>query len=368
MRRSAFFSEQCCTRNAQTRSKRKRVPAKAIMMADENGRNGKPSWLLCTIAGPAEAKNKTLEIGKSPVGPPHPCPCSVYIENLDERMRSMMMRESSNDDSFGARANSYYHQRPHLLAFLQDLYTNYLLLADRYCQALTKTASGRRRCSPSPTPDSDAESTLTTEENNAAPTPPEPPAAAHLLVAELVMKDVELDIIADELIAVERVCAESSCKMDLQRNLVDVLESERVILLNDNATLGYRVASLEEENRGLVAESLFLKRKAGELARCVLSRKRGDDPSAGSGGGVCALSRKIEDLQAQIHRLEKRNEELIQVEDAASLGKCFSFNVRNAAVDENRRGGGFGSWWDRLKKFDTSLLCKPKIPSPSAMA
>ncbi|KAL6509665.1 hypothetical protein OROGR_022975 [Orobanche gracilis] len=241
---------------------------------------------------------------------------------------------------------------------------------------------------------SDAESSLSFQ-------PPLPSDVRHremdvdLIVADLVMKTVEYGIISNELSAVENKWGESSRKMELQKNLLDVLESERSILLNDNAVLGYRVAALAEENKGLASESLFLKRKAAELARCVLKTR--EDRR------VCMLSRKIEDLQEQIHGLEKRNKEyyaqLVRQEEVKST--VFSISTKGKVGGEGadledcfRAGGGgglcFGSFkmrkvggnkntpppkttrvtatlWDKVKKFDF-LLCGPHVnlnPNPN---
>lgn len=312
--------------------------------------------------------------------------------------------KGKSPDSFSERANSYYNERPHLLSLLDDLYNGYLSLADRYCQVLAKNQQQSR--SPSPNLrakfehaaqsdegetgeviDSDAESSLSFQ-------PPTLPLVesreidADMIVADLVMKTVEYDIVENELAVVEKRWGESSRKMELQKNLLDVLESERLILLNDNATLGYRVSALAEENKGLASESMFLKRKAAELARCVLKTREDHR--------VCMLSRKIEDLQGQIHGLEKRNKEYYeqlvkQEENSASKGtmkiksggeevnledcfrvggggggvirlnKCFSFNVKklgdqNSNCDQNANGEVEGKkvskLWDRVKKFD----------------
>ncbi|KAI3464203.1 hypothetical protein Pfo_020866 [Paulownia fortunei] len=333
----------------------------------------KPSWLLCTIA------------------------------DLDERMK-MLTRKipiENSPDSFAARANSYYHERPQLLALLHDLYNGYLSLADRYCQVLAKNKHQdhrHSRCS-SPIPllkfdettqldegdtgeviDSDAESSLSFQ----PPTVPPIQAKemdADMVIADLVMKTVEYDIILNELTVVEKRWGESSRKMELQKNLLDVLESERLILLNDNATLGYRVTALVEENKGLASESLFLKRKAAELARCVLKTREDHR--------VCMLSRKIEDLQGQIYGLEKRNKEYYeqlvkqegknmskwrkskggeQVNGAVSLSKCFSFNVKKVG-DQNANGGvesrRASKLWDKVKKFDL-FFCGPHFNSASS--
>lgn len=168
-------------------------------------------------------------------------------------------------------------------------------------------------------------------------------------------------------------------KIELQRSLLEVLESERLILLNENARLGYRVAALVEENRGLSSESLFMKRKAGELARCVLKMREDQR--------VLMMNRKIEDLQGQIYGLEKRNKEyyqqLVKKEEvkksksknggAVTLEDCFHVEeegggggtVADVVLKGGRRGkyGGGGGGrrrglklWDRVKKFDV-LMC-----------
>ncbi|KAH6761465.1 hypothetical protein C2S52_018898 [Perilla frutescens var. hirtella] len=340
--------------------------------------SNKPSWLLCAIA------------------------------DLDEKMKMLTRKipKGNSPDSFAERANSYYHERPQLLALLDDLYNGYLSLADRYCQALAKNQQQQKphsRCS-SPNLrqkfedattqpdegdageviDSDAESSLSFQPPTAPPVEARE-IDADMVVADLVMKAVEYDVIMNELSVVEKRWSESSRKMELQKNLLDVLESERLILLNDNATLGYRVSALVEENTGLASESMFLKRKAAELARCVLKTREDHR--------VCMLSRKIEDLQGQIYGLEKRNKEYydqlvkqeeknmskgtkskggdqVNLEDcfrvgagggAIRLSKCFSFNVKksgdqNSNCDQNPNGDVEGKkvskLWDKVKKFD----------------
>lgn len=91
-----------------------------------------------------------------------------------------------------------------------------------------------------------------------------------MIVADLVIRNVDYDFVLDELNQVERQNNESSRKIELQKSLLDVMESERLILLNENATLGYKVATLMEENNVVSSESLFMKKKAGELAKCIL--------------------------------------------------------------------------------------------------
>lgn len=227
------------------------------------------------------------------------------------------------------------------------------------------------------------------------------------------MKTVDYEIIVDELSTEERRWGESSRKIELQKSLLEVLESERLILLNENARLAYTAAELAEENKGLAAESVFMKMKAGELARCVLKMR--EDHRMGM------LSRKIEDLQGQIYGLEKRNkeyyEQLVKLEGEkktmskkkkkmyswswsrgeVTLEDCFQVDketvdgsistnstntissnstntttttttVAEVMMKGGQRGGGGGSgrrvlkMWDRVKNFDM-FMCGPHFNS-----
>ncbi|KAL2478864.1 kinase-interacting family protein-like [Forsythia ovata] len=333
----------------------------------------KPSWLLCTIA------------------------------DLDERIKLVTLNSptENNADSFAARANSYYEERPQLLALLQDLYNACLSLADRYCRELAKNCYSIRYSSPIPplnfddhnqfdggdageAVDSDAESSLSFQSLPVEASQIDP----DMIIADLVLRNVECEFILNEVILVENRWRESLRKIELQQNLLDVLESERLILLNDNATLEYRVTSLVEENKGLASESLFLKRKASELARCVLKMR--DDHR------VCMLSRKIEDLQGQIYGLEKRNKEYheyfvkrdknmgkkghggkqVSLEDCLQdhrsrscggggrLIKCSSADLEKDEQSANGKieGRRVSKMWARIKKFDL-LVCGPHLNS-----
>ncbi|XP_057479411.1 kinase-interacting family protein-like isoform X2 [Actinidia eriantha] len=322
----------------------------------------KPSWLLSTIA------------------------------ELDERMKMLTLNYNTSSstreeerkkagDSFAERAEAYYLKRPQLLGLLDDLYNGYVSLADRYCQALGMHFHHHyHRQSSQVTAvqfeehvdyyeeegegndgelvDSDVESSLSYQ----------PPAVSstvdgHGIVAELVMKMVDYDILVNELSKVEGWWSEWSRKAELQKSLLEVLESERVILLNENARLGYRVAALAEENKGLAAETLFMKRKAEELASCVLEMRE-EDPR------VCMLSRKIEDLQGQIYTLEREDKEEYYVKrnHHNSLFQKFKHQEdaetgKNTKSKSSSRGGEarvnkVSIWWDRVKNFDL-FLCGP---------
>ncbi|KAA8541500.1 hypothetical protein F0562_025463 [Nyssa sinensis] len=349
------------------------------------GRFCKPSWLQCIIS------------------------------DLDERMKILALNlppEEDYADTFAERSEAYYRKRPQLLALLQDLYNGYISLADRYCQGLAKQQKQQHHfpsinfdeCDYNDEDeddgstlihvDSDAESSLSyqcpfptcnTNERN-----------VDMIVAELVMKSVDYHIIVNEVSMVEQGWGESWRKIELQKNLLEVLESERLILLNENARLGYRVTALVEENKGLASESLFIKRRAGELARCVLKMR--EDRR------VCILSRKIEDLQGQIYGLEKRNKEyyeqlvLVRSRDhhqhqhqqeeekkkkktkkevttldcfladdeavgSSSGSSSVSKGLDHAAAAKGGVVAGTGrkgfKLWDRIKNFDLFLPCGP---------
>ncbi|KAJ4974962.1 hypothetical protein NE237_008136 [Protea cynaroides] len=331
--------------------------------------SGRPSWLLGTMA------------------------------DLEEKMKALTSNLHEEDEShmFAERAENYYQKRPQLLALLQDLYNGYLSLADRYCQTVTKTNRQQRNQSQfsavhsdteedSSIVDSDAESSLSYQ------TPPPSTAAAsdhNALVAELVAKTVDYDILVQELSVLERSNTESSRKIELQKSLLEVLESERLILLNENARLGYRVNTLTEENKGLASEATFMKRKASELARCILKLREDHR--------VCLLSRKIEDLQSQIYGLEKRNKEYYEMlmrreeeekkrnnkKQMMALEVCFEVEKikleneklkEEAAVTFVKGREGWMKWkrvsslrvWERVKKLD-SFICgsqvRPRVES-----
>ncbi|XP_016180517.1 kinase-interacting family protein-like isoform X1 [Arachis ipaensis] len=260
------------------------------------------------------------------------------ISELEERMKVLTMGTAENEDeevgdTFAERAESYYQKRPQLLALLQDLYNGYVTLSDRYIQTLAKQKQQQnlnhhsRHSSQVSTLDgggfsdqeessigvtsnvdySDTESAISYQpQSNVVKlkhgnSSMSPILDLDVIVAELVMKNVECDVMVHEVGAMERKYCESSRKNELQKSLLEVLESERLVLLNENASLSYRVNTLVEENKELVSESAFVKRKAGELAKCVLKMREDHR--------VFMLHRKIEDLQAQIHGLEKRNKE-----------------------------------------------------------
>ncbi|XP_043717925.1 kinase-interacting family protein-like [Telopea speciosissima] len=257
---------------------------------------GMPSWLLATLA------------------------------DLEERTKALSLNLPEDDDShtFAERAENYYQKRPQLLSLVQDLYNGYLSLADRHCQNLRKGHRHHRNQSEILPINSDTEedSVTASDETNLdssgksslsyqTPPPPQNPISTATtpphksLITEHLAKTTDYEILVDELRILEYRNTESSRKIELQKSLLEVLESERLILLNENARLGYRVTTLTEENKGLASEAVIMKKRASVLARCILKLR--EDHRA------CLLSRKIEDLQNQIYGLEKRNNEYYEM-------------------------------------------------------
>ncbi|XP_027359158.1 kinase-interacting family protein-like isoform X2 [Abrus precatorius] len=316
--------------------------------------------------------------------------------NLEERMKVLAMTTTEDEeigDTFAERAESYYQKRPQLLSLLQDLYNGYITLSDRYIQTLAKHKhqSHSRHSSQVSTVDegfsdqeevsgvshfdSDLESSISYQHPLPMMMPMILPRSSSILdldaiVAELVIRNVEYDVLMHEVGVMERKYCESSRKSELQKSLLEVLESERIVLLNENASLSYRVNTLVEENKELASESVFIKRKAGELAKCVLKMREDHR--------VYLLHRKIEDLQAQIHGLEKRNKEYyerllrrdgeeddskvktnegIALEVCVQMEKLRRFKWKDGNTSGKKYDGKKGhSLWKKLKNMDL-LLC-----------
>lgn len=189
----------------------KKAVSSASSMASSNYTKrrsfSRPSWLLCTVA------------------------------DLDEKMKKVALKISEKDspDSFAERADAYYQKRPQLLALLQELYNSYVSLADRYCQALAKNHNHRRYSSPIPPLscneygycdeedyggeiiDSDAESSLSFQPSFAPST--QDKFDVEMIIADLVIRNVDYDFVLDELNQVERQNNESSRKIRVAEKL-----------------------------------------------------------------------------------------------------------------------------------------------------
>lgn len=324
------------------------------------------------------------------------CPpwLQTAIADIEQRVRSLAVSvpddaaAAATDHSFAERAENYYHRRPQLLSLLTDLHHRYLYLADRYSQSLLAKshphlnllsavhAASVSECS-SDVDDrsSDAGSSLSfqphagTDDHRCAPTIALPVVDGELVVAELVMAWVDRDVLADE---AERRKAESARKIELQGSLLEVLESERLVLLGENARLGFRGSAAEEEAAAVAAELGYTRRRAAEMARLVVKLREDHR--------VCMLGRKIEALQAQVYGLEMRNRECYEAmaaweaerkASAVEIDRLRNENrrlaaeaqaARDAAVRRKRGGNGGNGWW-RLARVRLAAEWTPCVPA-----
>ncbi|KAK8936092.1 hypothetical protein KSP39_PZI012968 [Platanthera zijinensis] len=279
-------------------------------------------------------------------------------------------------DSFASRAENYYQKRPQLISLLHDLHNRYLYLADRYMQSLRSHHGHRRHHSvsdlsdiedplDSASSDADAESSLSFER----PLHPTAPGL-DLLVAELVAAEVDREILLAELGGSERARAESGRKSELQGSLLEVLEAERMVLLGENARLGYELAAATENARALALEAAYTRQKAAELARCMVKMK--------ADHRICVLAgRRIEELQGLVYALERRNRECYEamakrevdrVEVKMEVERLTEENRRLAEMAANsgrgRRTGmvAVARWWGRVRSLKWVITpCGPEI-------
>ncbi|XP_074563357.1 kinase-interacting family protein-like [Curcuma longa] len=285
--------------------------------------------------------------------------------DIENRVQSLAVSlpDDSESDSFAERAENYYQKRPQLVALLHDLHHRYLYLADRYSLSLHRHR--RRGSSVSSDMDvdvdsasSDADSTLSFQPLSVHP--PADFAIANatsdldMIVVELVLASVERDMLESEQVDTDRRLAESSRKIEIQGSLVEVLEAERMVLLGENARLGFLAASAEEKARAVAAELGYMRRRAADLAGVVVKLREDHR--------VCLLGRKIEGLQAQIYGLERRNREYLEAMARREKEKREAQSEADLLREENcrlreeaeaaARGARRRSWWDRVRKLE----------------
>jgi hypothetical protein len=94
---------------------------------------------------------------------------------------------------------------------------------------------------------------------------------------------VDRDVLADE---AEHRHAEAAWKIKLLGSLVEVLESERLVLLGKNARLALHVSAAGEEAAATATKLGYTWRRAAQMARLVVMRllARPQDQGAASAG------------------------------------------------------------------------------------
>ncbi|KAJ3690164.1 hypothetical protein LUZ61_019328 [Rhynchospora tenuis] len=304
------------------------------------------------------------------------CPpwLQAALTDIEQRIRSLEVSLPDDEEthSFAERAKHYYEKRPQLLSLLQDLHLQYLYLADRYSQSLVKS-NHRKTPSFHSNPDSFLDLDSTHEFSETESSLSFQPAFSSekkqildldVLVVEMVMANVERDILAAETVEAEKKRQESARKIELQGSLLEVLESERMVLLGENARLGFRAAAAGEEAAAMAAELGYMRHKAAELARLVVKLREEHR--------VCMLGRKIEGLQSHIYGLEKRNREYLDAistwekerkADKAEMELLRVENKRLADLAKKRRG--MGNWWGRIRRIEWAP-CVPQVKKGKA--
>lgn len=314
----------------------------------------KPSWLRATLAD-FEQRYGSLSSLSSLSSPRHQ---RHFPEERESSAGWSSSASTLSIDSFAERAENYYRKRPQLITLLHDIYNRYLSLADRYTQLLHKHTDPFSNSKtqifvvhsdlddaddaliftdaiPDFNATSDADSSLSfqTPKSAGKGRSGEVFVQPDQLVAEVVTTEMEKAILAHEVGIMQQHHSESSRKVDLQQSLLEVLESERMVLLTENARLGYQATEAAEENEELLAEVDFAGRKAEELARCAAKLEEEHK--------VFAMGRKIEDLQTQIYGLEKRNKECYEAMVEKEAEKSAVVNGLYAEMDrvkkENKR-------------------------------
>ncbi|CAN6286005.1 unnamed protein product [Urochloa humidicola] len=303
----------------------------------------------------SEPVNVSVSRCRVPTCPPW---LQAAIADIEQRVCALGVDDAATEHSFADRAENYYQKRPQLLALLTDLHHRYLCLADRYARSLLQLQSKHAALDDC----SDADSSLSFQQLTESGITISSTSSndAELVVAELVAAWVERQILADE---AERRHAEAARKMELQGSLVEVLESERLVLLGENARLAFRATAAEEEAAAAAAELGYTRRRAAEMARLVVKLREDHR--------VCMLGRKIEALQTQVYGLELRNRECYDAMAsweaerkacAAEIQRLRADNRRLADEAAARRKGSKGKggwWWSRVRMAAEWTPCAP---------
>nr|APR63896.1 hypothetical protein [Populus tomentosa] len=273
-------------------------------------------------------------------------PFELPTEGVDERVKMLLEYFKSEEDmgcgdSFAERAEWYYQKRPQLLALLRDLYNGYAALVDR-CSRLEKSKKlsnhfsfpmlmaldddrdqeGSGGSSSSQFLDWDAESSMSFQQ----PTTPFQDGSDAVLgidevVVDLVMKNVENDVLADQLSEMEKQQQGQESiwrKVELLKKLLEVLESERIDLQG-------QIHGLEMRNKDYYLQ--LLKKELQEEEK-ISSRK--DDGVAFVG---CCF---------QIEKLK------LKKKDGASVSKGGAKRRKK--------------WWEKIKSMDLFMCgvqCSP---------
>uniref|UniRef100_A0A1J3DF60 NAB domain-containing protein n=1 Tax=Noccaea caerulescens TaxID=107243 RepID=A0A1J3DF60_NOCCA len=289
--------------------------------------------------------------------PPPQLPSLSDLEARMQVLRVSAFEESQGDDTFAQRAEWFYQRRPLLLSLCLDLYNGYVTLLGRSHQTrpnqqLKPTAEDEDCIS-----EIDSGSEISSESTLSFQQTQDPAAVSEKvdeLVSQLVTANLNKEILQHELLHKELQFHEASKTIELLKKFVMLLEMEKEVAMQENASLGYKVTSLLEENRELATEALFMKNEAVGLARCVLKMR--DDHFH----KVCILQNRIYTLQATMSSEP--------VYDKVSAG-CFGLdkhNTKKKINKEKKTQEKTGFKW--LKKLNNIHLFTKSSLNPSSAA
>ncbi|VVB00912.1 unnamed protein product [Arabis nemorensis] len=210
-----------------------------------------------------------------------PFPQLPSLSELESRMQ--VMRVSALEEN---QTGETFSQRPLLLSLCQDLFDGYVTLLDRFNHSKPQNSKPTSHDNDS---DTDISSEVSFQQTQVT-------TSQHSdideLVSKLVTANLENDIAQHELHRREHKFQQASKTIELLKKLVMLLDMEKEVAVEETANLGYKLASLLEENRELAIEARFMKNEALRLARCVLKMREEHFHK------VCLLEHQIYSMQS----------------------------------------------------------------------
>ncbi|ESQ30705.1 hypothetical protein EUTSA_v10012064mg [Eutrema salsugineum] len=270
-------------------------------------------------------------------------PSLSELESRMQVMRVSALEENQTGETYSQRAEWFYQRRALLLSLCQDLYDGYATLLDRYNHSKPQNPKPISQDNDS-TNDTDisseVESILSFQQMQI--TTCDKQQNTDELASQLVTANLEKDIAQDELRRREQKLQEAFKTIELLKKLVMLLDMEKEVAVEETANLGYKLASLLEENRELATEVLFMKKESVRLARCVLKMRDEHFHK------VCLL-------QSQIYSMQSSRE---SAHENVSPASCFGLDnnkSKKRKMSETRTEHGEkkrkSKWLKRLNPF-----------------
>ncbi|CAN8321112.1 unnamed protein product [Cochlearia groenlandica] len=259
------------------------------------------------------------------------------LSELESRMQLMQVSSLDQNQTVQTqtqRAEYLNQSHPLLLTLCQDLYDAYAALLNRFYHYKSQQNTSESITDIS----SEADSILSFQQQQQTQTHNK--HNIEELISQLEKSNLEKDLAENKVRIKERKLREATKTIDLLKKLVTLLDMEKELSVEETVTLGYKLTSLLEQNRELASESLFMKREAVKLARCVLKMR--DEYFQ----RVCLLENQIYDAMHSPRDVV-----------TTSSPSCFGFENKKSKkrkISETRSEGGEKkrqSKW--LKRFNT---------------